>query len=294
MPRSEFLAHWPLHVVVALLIVNVLAGCASPTPTIEPRPGPVRGVLPAEADARAEAVRRDPAAYLHRVMDNCRALNQYTLTFTRHERRGLFPRLYGPERIACWFRRSPFSVRMKWLDENVKYGETVYVEGQADNKVRFVTRWWSPPLLPPPAVNKVDLQTPVTFGESKRPLTDFGLERLMERTLAALEQAEGAVVVRYEGLAQLHADGPTVHHLHLEYPASQYRVPIQELYVDVATDLPAGTVLKLTSGDIDAAYFYADLDPAVKLTDADFMLAAERAAPPATSARPAADERDAR
>lgn len=294
MVRSGWLVRSARGGVGGLTILCVLTGCASSGPTFEPRPGPVRGILPAEADARAEAVRRDPVAYLHRVAANCRALDQYTLTFTRHERRGLFQRLYGPERIACWFRRSPFSVRMQWLDENVKYGETVFVAGQADNKVRFVTRWWSPPLRPPPAVNRVDLQTPVAFGESKRPLTDFGLERLMERTLAALEQAEGEVVVRYEGLVQLPDDGPTVHHIHLEYPAAQYRVPVQELYVDVATDLPAGTVLKLASGDIDAAYFYADLNPAVRLADEDFLLAAERTPTTAPPTRRAADERDAR
>lgn len=276
MPRTKkYFPH--LTPPLAMAMLGLLAGCGV-NPDIEPRPGPIRGLLPAEADARAEAVRRDPAAYVRQVADNCRQLEQYTLTFTRHERRGLFQKLYGPERIACRFRRWPFSVGMKWLDDNLKYGESVYVEGRADDKVRFVTRWWSPPLLPPPYVNKVDLQTPITWGEAKRPLTDFGLERMMERTLDSLRRAGDDVVVSYEGLLQLAAGGPTVHHIHLEYPQTQHKVPIQELYIDIATDLPAGTILKFPSGKIDAAYFYADVNPEVALTDDDFLLAAERTA----------------
>jgi hypothetical protein len=226
---------------------------------------------------RAEAVRCDPVAYLERVTGNCRRLEQYTLTFTRCERRGLLQRLYGPEHITCWFRRRPFSVRMKWLDEDNKYGESAWVDGQQGNKVRFVTRWWSPPLLPPPGVNKVDLQAPVVFGESKRPMTDFGLERLMQRTLDALHKAGDDVVITYVGLVQLSDDGPTVHHIRLEYPPAKYRVPTQDLYLDVTADLPAGTLLKLASGELDASYFYADIDSRVKLTDADFLLESERA-----------------
>ena len=253
------------------------AGCANNHKVIEPRPGPVAGLTAAEADARAEAVRRDPSAYLRRVADHCRALRQYTLLFTRYERRGLLQQMFGPERMRCWYRQQPFSVRMKWLDENLKYGESAYVAGQPDERVRFVTRWWVPPLLPPPGINKVDLQTPVLWGESKHPLTDFGLQRLMERTLKSLDDAGENVVVTYEGLLVLPQTGATVHHLHLAYSQALMRVPIQELYIDVATDLPAGTILKLASGRIDAAYFYEDLNPKVTLSDADFLLEVERA-----------------
>ena len=206
----------------------------------------------------------------------CRTLEQYTLRFTRYERRGLFARLYGPEHIRCRFRREPFSIHMKWLDENLKYFESTYVEGEQGDKVRFVTRWWSPPLLPPPRVNKVGLYTPVTWGEAKRPLTDFGLERMMEQTLASLEAAGEDVVVTYEGLVRLPGMEAAVHHLHLAYAPGQRRTPIQELYIDMATDMPVGTVLTLASGKLDAAYFYEDLDADVELTDEDFLLEVER------------------
>lgn len=278
----------------ALAATAVLVGCSSQREReIEPRHGPVKKVLPAEAEVRAEKVRRDPLAYLHVVADNCGALRQYTLLFVRYERRGLFQQLYGPEHIRCWFRRQPFSIKMNWLDTSLKYYESAYIQGENNNKVLFITRWWVPPLVPPPGINKVDLQTPVTWGESKRPLTDFGLERLMERTLTSLEQAGEDVVVTYQGLMSLAETDTTVHHLHLAYPESQFRVPIQELYVDVQTDLPVGTVLKYASGRIDAAYFYERIDTHVKLTNADFKLNTETlpprapAEPEATTSQPA-------
>jgi hypothetical protein len=266
----------PVVGLVLALGAGLLAGCASNGNNIEPRAGQIAGLPPAEADARAEAVRRDPRAYLERVASNCRKLGCYELQLTRYERRGLLQQMYGPERIACWFRRRPFSVRMKWLDETIKYGESVYVEGQQGSKVRFVTRWWSPPLLPPPGINRIDPQASVTWGESKHPITDFGLERLMERTLVSTQKAGDDVVLSYMGLEVLPQTETTVHHLHLAYSENFLRVPIQELYVDVATDLPAGTVLKFGSGRIDAAYYYEKLNTSVRLTDDDFVLPAER------------------
>jgi hypothetical protein len=258
--------------------VGLVAGCANNHRPSEPRPGPLKDLRPADADAKAEAVRRDPVGYIRKVAANCRSLQQYTLRFTRYERRGLLQHMHGPEHILCWFRREPFSVRMQWQDEDLKYLESAYVAGQQGDKVRFVTRWWVPPLLPPPGVNRVELQTPVIWGESKRPLTDFGLERLMEHSLESLDDAGENVVVTYEGLLHLPETGATVHHLHLLYPERLQRVPVQELYIDVANDLPAGTVLKYASGRIDAAYFYEDLNAKVALTDEDFLLDAERAA----------------
>jgi hypothetical protein len=259
---------------IAILAV-VLPGCRGRPARVTPQPAPATVLLPAEAEARAEVVRRDPAAYLHRVAFACQSLEQYTLLFTRTERRGFFQQLYGPEHMRCRFRRRPFSVQMQFLDPDSKYIASAYVEGQADNKVRFVTRHWIVGLLPPPQVNQVDLLAPVTWGESKRPLTEFGLERLVQRTLDSLHAAGTDALLTYEGLVQLPETGTTVHHLHLEYPAGRYKVPIQELYIDVATDRPVGTVFKLASGQLDASYFYTEINTQVRLTDQDFLLDAE-------------------
>lgn len=260
------------------LIVIALAGatgCAAQR-TVAPITSPLNGIAPAELDARAEIVRSDPLTYIHQVAANCRALEQYTVTFTRQERRGLgwFKSLREPERIACKFRRKPFSIYMKWLDPDIKYGESTYVEGQQDNQVRFVPRHGLFGL--PPTITRVDLQTPVIWGEAKYPLTAFGLERMMERTLANVAKAGEDLAVSYLGLTKLSESNRVVHYLRLEFPPSRYRTPVQELFVDVETDLPACTRILRSSGKLEGAYVWDDVDPNVTLTDEDFLLDAER------------------
>ncbi|MGE0480648.1 MAG: DUF1571 domain-containing protein [Phycisphaerae bacterium] len=239
-----------------------------------PQPTAAAGANPATP---SKAIARDPLAYIRQVAENTRRLAQYTVTFTRSERRGLLRQLQGPERIAAWFRRSPFSVRLKWLDENIKYGESVYVAGVAGNKVRFIPRAGFLGL--PPAVTLVDLQTPVTWGESRYPLTTFGLERLMERTLETLDRAGPEAIVTYHGVVPLPDDGRAAHHLHLAYPQDRFPECFVDLYVDARNDLPAASVLRRADGRLEAAYNYNALDANVTLKDDDFVLDAERRTP---------------
>jgi hypothetical protein len=260
------------------LIVTSLAsatGCAAKR-TIAPVTGPLKGITFAEVDARAETVRRDPLQYLHEVAAKCRALEQYTVNFTRQERRGLvFKSLREPEHITCKFRRQPFSIYMKWLDPDIKYGESTFVEGQQDDKVRFVPRRGLFGL--PPKITRVDLQTPVTWGEANYPLTEFGLARMMERTLANVERAGDDLAISYCGLTKLSEYGGVVHYLQLDFPPSQHKAPVQELFIDVETDLPVCTRILYSSGKLEAAYVWADVNPNITLTDDDFLLEAERA-----------------
>lgn len=258
---------------VACLVV----GCTDARVDVTTRTGEIKSMNAAEVDARADAVRADPLAYIHRVAERCGELKQYTLRFTRIERRGLlFKTLRNPEQIACWFRREPFSIRMKWLDPHVKYGESTYVAGQQNDKVRFIPRHGLFGL--PPGLTKVSLRTPVVWGEATRPLTQWGLENLMLQTLVSIAemQAKGGVVIDYRGVVMLPERQRPVHLLYMEYPREPGVSSIQELYVDVETDIPAGTILRYRDGRLFAAYFYDDMDADVSLTDDDFVLDIER------------------
>lgn len=264
------------HTTTALLgaATIALAGCASQrvaTPTVEP----ASDVEPTLAE-QSELIRQDPIGYLRRVADNCAALDQYTLTFTRQERRGLafFKRLHKPERIACRFRRQPFSIYMKWLDPDIKYGESTYVAGVEKNKVRFVPRHGLFGL--PPTITRVDLQTPVIWGEAKYPLSEFGLKRMMERTLANIDRAGGDYEVIYKGVMRLTGSDRQVHALWFEFYSPEFKAPIREVFIDVESDLPACTRILHGSGALEAAYYWEDVDPNVAFTEDDFLLDAER------------------
>lgn len=272
-------------------------GCADRRVDLSTKPVGVEAAKAAEADAMADLIRSDPRGYIQRVAEKAAELEDYTLLFTRIERRGLlFKSLKGPEQIRCWFRREPFSIRMKWIDDEVKYGESVYVAGQENNQVRFIPRHGLFGL--PPTLTKVDLQTPVTWGEARRPMDQWGLENLMLQTLKSHEEVEprGGAIIEYRGIVTLpdREDQP-VHYMHTYYPRDPGQPTIQELYFDVATNLPVGTIIRYTEGGkIDAAYFYDDLSTKLNLTDADFILDAERDAKTADGKQPAGESNVAR
>lgn len=265
----------PIPIFALAPLLAVLPAC-SPRNRIEPLPVEINGDTRAAHEARIEAIRSDPLAYLAKVLENCRTLESYTVAFTRQERRGLgiFKTLHEPERIACKFRRRPFSVYMRWLDPEVKYGESTYVAGQEADKVRFIPRNGLFGLSP--TLHKVELTTPVTWGEARYPMTEFGLERMMERTLTTLSEAGDEYTVSYEGLTQIAGHSGAVHFFRFELPPRKFPASIREVYIDAASDLPAATRILFPSGRLDAAYVWSEVNPAVTFSDEDFLLEAER------------------
>jgi hypothetical protein len=283
---------------LAILCALHVAGCATPRSPSPPTPATIAPGRPAAAEMVASSqpaprpvattaapaapcVELDPRGYLERVaLPNCDRLTDYTTRLIRYERRGLlFRTLEGPETIQAWVRSKPFSVRLCWLDPDIKYGEAVYIDGVAGNELRFVPRKWHPPLLP--GINRVNVMTPVIWGETLNPITDFGLRRLAERLREKLAAAGDAVRVAYRGRVSLPEFDRPVHHLELDFPAnSAFPQPHQDLYIDVDRALPVGIALK-TAHDraLHAAYYYTRVDTGVRLTDDDFRLYFERGEP---------------
>ena len=240
--------------------------------------------------AQVAEIEHDPLAYLHTVARNCHELDQYTLTMTRQERRGLglFYHLQPTEHVQCWFRRSPFSLRMKWLDTDLKYGETTYVAGQENDRVRFVPRWSILGLKP--GIVRVDLDAAVRWGEAKYPLTDFGLERLIEQTFKFIGEAGADASIRYVGLETVSGTDRPAYYIRIDAPAANPPQPSQDLFIDPNNDLPLATRIYNAGGKLEAAYIYDNLDTNVQLSDDDFLLEAERDASAADRSASAARE----
>lgn len=277
----------------ALLSVTYLwlPGCAtrtaSPAAQREPAAAAAEPATPASNPA-CPLAERDPLAYIRLVTENTRRLEQYTLKLIRQERRGFGPfcRLRDPEEILCWYRRQPFSIRLLWTDPTVKYGESTYVAGEQSDRVRFTPRVGLFGLKPP--IVRVGVQVPVIWGETKYPVTDFGIERLMLKTLDCIARAQGRYRIEYLGIEPAPVTSQPAHRLRLTYPADQHEAPVQELFVDAKSDLPVAHYSRFLSGELDAAYFYTELNPDVVLTDDDFLLDAERATLSASGDSPAA------
>jgi hypothetical protein len=275
------------------------AGCTAPQPTEPPPPPPLPTVpeptpqpaAPAEPATMQPATEHsaDPGAviaadiegYLEEVAATAAELETYTMAFTRVERkrRGFGYQLGDPEYVDAWVRREPFSVKLKWRNEDLKYDESVYVTGAHDNMVRFVTRFPVFLLKPPPEINRIDTVTPVLIGETKRPITDFGLENTIRRTLESIDADRDEVTMTYLGIVDAPESGVRAHHIRLTYPRPANKPSLQDLFIDAATNLPVGSELRLADETLDGGYYYAEIDPNAGLTDEDFLLSVERDPP---------------
>lgn len=253
--------------------VLVFAGCAA-APAREGMvvapPEPVE-IVEEPAAVEADRIAADPAGFLREVTERTAELDQYRLTFYRQER---FGRMGPMEEIRAAFRSEPFSVKFAWENEDMPYYESVYVEGQNRDQLIVRERKGALPFLQP-TVRRMDVVFPVKINRSKNPITDFGLHRLMERTLLPLDDAQVAATttIRYQGIVNLEPMNRPAHHIRIDRAkTSGIRYTHQDLYFDTETMLPAGTDLYLPGDVLDARYRYADIDTGVKLTDADFRL----------------------
>jgi len=261
------------------LSIGLAAGCAQPTAEI-----PQDTISDMAGYEAAEAlIKKDPMAFLHEVYAETQKLDSLRTEFHRQERLGAFKELRPQERIQAAFRKRPFSVRFKWLDEDSEYNTAVYVEGEHDNKVALLPRKGLLGL--PPGVAKYPVDFAVLFHKSRNPITDFGPERMVERTIDRIEKAGhlGEVSIRYHGVAEIGPYKEPCFHLEIRYPEDDpYESKLHDLYVNTKTRLPVGTYLWLPGKDeravetLDAMYLYADLEPNVHLSDADFRIDADR------------------
>jgi len=255
-----------------LLPVALLAATLACTPranrSVEPvglsPPAPRPGTTLPSGDAYAER--------LHEILARSDALTQYRLTFYRRERLG--DKLHAQEQIRALFRKEPFSVKFTWENPDPDYYESVYVAGQNDNKLVVRERKPALPILLP-TVRKLDPAAAVKFGRALYPVTEFGLANMVRHTLTGIEDpaARSQITIRLLGLVNLEPQNTPAYQLHIERPAGpDAPYTAQDFYIDTRTHLPTGTDLFLPDGQLAASYRYADLDPNVNLTNADFRL----------------------
>ena len=225
-------------------------------------------------------IEANPVEYLQDVRHRCEQLTQYTMTFYRQERLGFPRRLKPMEEIRATFRAEPFSVKFEWDDPSCDFFESVYVSGQNGDKLIVRERNGMPVgfIRLKPQVRIVRVVDSIIWGKAKNPVTDFGLARVVQRTLKRFEDPATAdgMGIAYVGVVDLEPIQRPAHHLRIDLP------PIpgvscnrQDFYIDAETLLPAGTDLWLPNGKLDARYRYTNVRTDVQLTDADFRLSVD-------------------
>lgn len=261
----------------ALVGLPAIVACTPRHAGITPQPtGNQTAPLPqspgADASDSTGLLNSDPMAYLRDVARRAATLEQYQVTFVRQERLGAIPTLHAVERINAWFRAQPFSVKFEWQDDDSEFRQAAYVAGSEKDKVLLLRRMGLFGMKL--GVERYNPQDSVTFGKTRNPVTDFGLDRMMQRTLKRLEDAKhfGGANVRYLGVETL--EGTPAYHLRSEFPAEdQYPNKRTDMYVERSSNLPLGVYLWLPNGDLDAMYLYLDRQiPAAPLADEVFTI----------------------
>jgi hypothetical protein len=198
--RHRISPRWILVFHVAWPAVMCMTGCAEQS---KPAAKPKR-IQQTSKTAIVEQMEREPVRFLEELSRRTESLDQYELTFYRQERSGVLrPKLGSLEEIHAKFRKEPFSVTFEWLSPDADYYDSVYIEGQNNNKQ--VVRERHGMLGLPPQTRVVNVMDPVTFGKSKGPITEFGLAQAMRKTLASFRDPElrDVVTIHYEGLVDL-------------------------------------------------------------------------------------------
>lgn len=157
-------------------------------------------ILPSPASEVATPIAgKSPLRDLHdRAVKRYATMDTYIM---RLKRREVVNGSLRPEEImACKIRKAPFSVHFKWLGEEGKGREVVYVQGKYGNLIHSLTATGDVLFLPGGKRFKVAPDSFLVKAKSRYPITEAGLGPLIDRfgrLVAAVEKGD-----RSEGAAK--------------------------------------------------------------------------------------------
>jgi hypothetical protein len=254
----------------------VASGCG-PKAKFEAPPKTVK-----ENDAFDDMVAKtkaDPMHLLRRSLAETEKIETLRLRFQRQSRLG-YPAVLKPrEDIITEFRRSPFSVRFTWTHIDSDWAQCVYVEGENDGNVVLMPRKGIFGMTP--SLKRYPPNYAVLFHQSRNPITDFGPQRMIERSIDRIEKAKkiGELKMRFVGVADIGPAKEPCFHIEVIYPPDDpFPCKLHDLYIHTTTYLPVASYLWLSTTDertddtLDAFYIYSLMQPNVPLTSANFVI----------------------
>src|SRR5205085_2960532 len=122
----------------------------------------------------------DPVRRLHR--EAAAAYSKVSCYIARLRRREVVQGRPKPEEVLVFkFRERPYSVHFKWLGDEGKGREVVFVRGQADEKLHVLTAAGDIPFAP--AGKRMDLAADslLVRSASRYPITEAGIGNMIAR-----------------------------------------------------------------------------------------------------------------
>lgn len=241
--RNGILNHWWLSGLICVLFCAAAAG--------QEKNGPAREEF-------------DLQDWLKQTQEALAKVDNYTAVFRRVE--WVDGKLIPEEVTFLKFKR-PFKVYMKWVSPH-KGQESLYVRGANGDKVRA----HSGGLLGVATVN-LDPKGSLAMKNSRHPITEAGLQNLVERIAANVRQARGAGELVSKDLGEKTVYGRKTRELEGILPkdaAKGYYCYRCVVNVDLETKMPIMTRIFDWENRLVESYGYEKLKLNPGLTDKDF------------------------
>lgn len=242
---------------------------ASPEPQTTSDPPPVvvepKGDLP-DAAGMDRLAATDPIAFL----ENCvrhydRDVQAYSATLDKQEQ--IDGILYPPELIEVRFSEHPFGVWLHWLKGQRRAKTALYVAGANNNQIIVVPTGFAGLFG---GTMRIAVNSALARASGRYTLDQFGIEKGTLRTLDGWVDARrhSALHVEYLGKKPIPEVGGRLcycFHRTYEQPAPNGADDLM-MYVDAATWLQIGSVIKDRDGKLIGAYYFKDvkLNPTFK------------------------------
>lgn len=116
------------------------------------------------------------------------SMDSYMARFTRRE---YFKGKLHPEEVMLFkFRKEPWSVYLKWIGQEGRGREALYVKGQHESKIHILLAAGDMPLMPAGKRMSFEPDNILVRSSSRHPVTSAGVGNLIERFSTVLEGME--------------------------------------------------------------------------------------------------------
>jgi hypothetical protein len=183
-----------------------------------------------------------------------------------------------PEEVLIFkFRERPYSVHFKWLGEEGKGREVIYVRGQFESKLHILTAANDIPFTPAGRRLALAPDSMMVRAASKYPITEAGIGNMIARfgrLLDAVQAGGSGVTVKYLGQVQRPEYAVPLEGVECLFPAGREpEIPDggrRLVYFDPATHFPVLSLTYDQAGHEVDFYCFDRFQLDVKLDDDDF------------------------
>jgi hypothetical protein len=220
----------------------------------------------------AQLAKEDPIAFLSECLARYdREVKGYRAIMQKQER--IAGRLQPKEIIKVSFKEKPHSVLLVWMEGARRAERALYVDGENNGKMLARPNGLLARKVAGDVVER-DVDGPDARQSGRYPLSEYGIKKGTERTLAAWRAAheQGTLHVDFLGEQPVKEAGDRLcYKLRRRYARPENDgVTELTLYLDKENLLQVGSVLKGAGGRLIGEYFFRDIELNPAFSDGQF------------------------